>query len=145
MVGNACNGDEYCVDSNCVCRPPTVDDGMGGCLDPATNPDACGTAGTACGGGTPNCAGGTCVMNCPGGTADCNNSCVDLDTDPQNCGACGDNCDVEQVCVNGNCEDFRAGSGCTTCPCTACVGDFSNCCSYPGTTDTICVNGGDCP
>jgi hypothetical protein len=27
----------------------------------------------------------------------------------------------------------------------ACFGDFRSCCTYPGTSDTICVSGGGCP
>jgi hypothetical protein len=33
---------------------------------------------------------------------------------------------------------------CTTCPCTAC-GAANHCCTYPGTTESICVAGGACP
>jgi DNA-binding beta-propeller fold protein YncE len=39
--------------------------------------------------------------NCP--LATCEGQCVDLETDPANCGACGARCDDDQICVGGRC------------------------------------------
>jgi hypothetical protein len=40
---------------------------------------------------------------CPTGTACCNGICTDLDSDPNNCSACGNVCPAGTVCVNGSC------------------------------------------
>ncbi len=141
-VGNQCADDEYCVDGGCVCRPGLTDVG-GGCVDLMTDPSHCGAPGNDCGGDV--CADGTCVADCPGGTQQCGSACVDTRTDPLHCGGCGDACNVDEICADGGCDEFRPGLGCTMCPCdTSCRGDFSQCCDYPVTGDIICVDG-DCP
>jgi hypothetical protein len=40
---------------------------------------------------------------CAAGYAQCGNSCVDLSTDPENCGACGHSCAAGVACVAGVC------------------------------------------
>ena len=85
------------------------------------------------------CAGGVCVADC-GGLDRCGDACVDFDTDPLNCGGCGDNCSRDQICVAGNCRDFGPALGCTMCPCAACTGDTDQCCTHPTrATDLICA------
>src|SRR5271169_751759 len=47
---------------------------------------------------------------CQGGTVECNVTCVYLNSDPANCGACGNACQPRAVCVpidggaSGQCE-----------------------------------------
>lgn len=41
----------------------------------------------------------------------CFQTCVDFDTDPDNCGACGNVCNANQVCINGGCA-FDVGEQC---------------------------------
>ena len=48
---------------------------------------------------------------CPGGKTRCGGTCVDTQTDLQNCGACFKDCDDDEVCRNGDCVE-RA---CTVC------------------------------
>jgi hypothetical protein len=145
QVGHQCNDDEYCVSGACVCRPGLTNVG-GNCVDTNTDPNHCGPADATCGGGTPRCAGGVCVASCGGGFDNCNGACVDTDTDPLNCGGCGDNCNNDEICVNGNCHQFRPAVGCNTCPCAVtCVGDFQQCCTYPNTTKAVCVDANSCP
>ena len=84
---------------------------------------------------------GTCVTDC-GILAQCGGSCVDLQTDPLNCGGCGDTCKADQVCVDGNCEDYFIPT-CTQCPCNECVGDFDNCCFNDFVGHTVCAT--QCP
>ena len=145
-LGNDCGDTQYCVSGVCACRPGLVLSGTT-CVDPASNPAACGPMGTVCAGATPRCQAGVCVAMCTGGLTACGNSCINRRTDPLNCGGCvdtggGEVCNTDQVCSNGNCEDFRPATGCTMCPCTTCGG--RSCCSYPMTTSTICVDGA-CP
>lgn len=141
----SCNDRQYCVNSLCECRPGLVMDGNGSCIDPDSNPQACGSPPTMCGTGTPFCANGACVSGC-GGLDTCGNACVDTDTNPLHCGDCGNVCGNDEVCVQGNCEAFDAAVGCNACPCPSCGGGEA-CCTYPnGTGYLICVQGGNgCP
>lgn len=59
------------------------------------------------------CRNGECVV-CTGGETRCGNACVNLATDPDNCGKCGRVCPMGQ-CVHGACAcngDERCPSGC---------------------------------
>ena len=45
---------------------------------------------------------------CSGGRTSCGGSCVDLQSDPQNCGACGRSCSVRlSLCKQGSCDCFQ--------------------------------------
>jgi hypothetical protein len=45
---------------------------------------------------------------CSGGRTSCGGSCVDLLSDPQNCGACGKSCSVRlSLCKQGSCDCFQ--------------------------------------
>jgi hypothetical protein len=52
---------------------------------------------------TQTCASGVCT--CPSGQSLCSNSCVNLTSNPANCGSCGYSCFAEQVCSGGTCLD----------------------------------------
>ena len=43
------------------------------------------------------------ACTCPEGLTDCNQDCVDLNTDPNNCGECGNVCPDGYTCVDGVC------------------------------------------
>ncbi|HUB09402.1 MAG TPA: choice-of-anchor D domain-containing protein [Myxococcales bacterium] len=67
----------------------------GACVDLQTDPENCGSCGTAC--PTGQCSGGECLSSCGGAQ-------VDLDSDPDNCGACGTACgSCTQGCLSGAC------------------------------------------
>jgi hypothetical protein len=46
---------------------------------------------------------GLSSCSCPGGFTDCNGACVDLNTDANNCGTCGDVCGTGSTCNSGSC------------------------------------------
>lgn len=97
-------------------------DGDGGATDAALRPDVPAVvripdcAGNVCG---PDGCGGTCDdgdrcvddrctgEDCPEGTQDCTGVCSDVETDADNCGACGSACErrdgVVTVCIDRQC------------------------------------------
>ncbi len=94
---------------------PSGSGGVGGgeCLPPFDTPAACGDCDTECNGATPVCApagGGSfeCVPVCDPPLTNCSGTCVDLDTDPRNCGICGNVC-PSGVCVDGICQGATPG------------------------------------
>ncbi len=64
---------------------------------------------------------------CPSGTTACGGDCIDLASDPQNCGACAMVCATGQDCVKSSCTCVKGGS-CAGC----CEG---NTCLHAGTTE----------
>lgn len=59
----------------------------------------------------------TVIEGC-GGLAFCGNECVDVDSDPDNCGGCNAVCGPSQICSLGECIDSGTGGGSGAC-CTA--------------------------
>jgi hypothetical protein len=138
--GNQCNQGQYC-DGTCKCLPGlTLVNGQ--CVDTQSNPNACGQGQQQC---ADVCQNGACVAGCQNPLQECDGACVDLDRNPLHCGDCGNRCDADEVCSNGNCRNWEVGIGCNSCPCSSCGGDFGTCCTFPGdATLVICVDG-DCP
>lgn len=109
--GQACHL-AVCVGGACGCYSGQADCGSG-CVDLSNNYNHCGACGQTCAGGfNRQCANGVCgclVSTCNVGsacpTADpCVITCVDLQTDPLNCGACSHSCQGGFVgCSGGNC------------------------------------------
>ncbi len=71
---------------------------------------------------------------CPGGQTTCSGACVDEETDPNNCGACGTPCSgATPVCFNGSCAANRScapgGAGMTDCGASS-----ESCCTSPEVT-----------
>ena len=46
---------------------------------------------------------GGCPKHCGGGTLCCDDTCVSVLTDRNNCGACGNSCTEKETCVNAQC------------------------------------------
>ncbi|MCC6876707.1 MAG: hypothetical protein IT378_20560 [Sandaracinaceae bacterium] len=119
-TGNLCCGDG-CVD-------PLVDErNCGGCRT-SDNRNQCGDM-EECNGGQCRCGGTTgnpTEEACTGATPDCcgNSFCTNLATDPLNCGACGDPCDLANVNVHS-----CAGR---TCGIVSCDTTFFDCNTIPG-------------
>jgi len=93
---NVCDDDDLCttdtcVNGKCVFKPAVDCDDDDVCTD-----DACDPASGTCG-HTP--------VDCPGDQTCCppTTGCVDLQTDSQNCGQCGNRCGGNKECANGQC------------------------------------------
>ena len=80
-------------------------------------------------GGNNNC-GGQCLGNT---STCCNNTCVDITADPNNCGGCGNPCGAQSCCA-GNCVDTM---GSDTANCGGCGVTCSGTC-----TNGVCQTGG---
>jgi hypothetical protein len=113
--------------------PPPVDGTLG-------DPSACGSTRSRCS-DREICVGGACV--CRLGLTRAAGSCVDLTSDPRNCGAAGNDCG-DRSCVEGMCVD-RCPDFATRCD-GACVNwrsDPLNCgeCGARCARDEACVSG----
>jgi hypothetical protein len=94
VVGADCaDGTELC-DGRCVTA--------GTCTVPDAGPGGDGGGGDGDGGGGEDPDAGSPA--CDVGETLCNEVCVDLDEDPDNCGECGDECEPGQLCSEGMCE-----------------------------------------
>ena len=80
---------------------------------------------------------GTCT--CPAGFSACRGECRNLQTDPDNCGACGAVCTDIQACIAGDCTCPDGGELCGG-RCTSTGTDAANC----GTCGNRCATGGLC-
>lgn len=87
------------------------------CVPPYTTPAACGACGVECVEGyvcSPAADGGAdagvyaCAAMCPVPYKACSGTCIDVSSDPENCGACGHVCG-SGICVNDICEGSTTG------------------------------------
>ena len=87
------------------------------------------------------CSHGSCAVVCGGGSARCGNNCVDLRSDPNNCGGCGNKCAGGQVCNKSTCA-LTCQSGLTNCNggCVDLTSDDSNC----NACGNACADGTQC-
>lgn len=122
-----CGGCGTVCGASMVCGGGTCASGCGAlelcdmtCVDIETDVAHCGACGTMCGGpisgattGNPACTDSACEVSCAGSNTMCatadGDACVDLDSDPQACGACETACGVGERCDAGSCDgDLRA-------------------------------------
>ncbi|MCC6899843.1 MAG: hypothetical protein IT377_12760 [Polyangiaceae bacterium] len=75
--------------------------GSGGAGGAPAGGSSSGGGGAPSGGGTG--GGGATGAGCPGAQNLCGGACVDLASDPLNCGACGTSCNPLDKCVGGQC------------------------------------------
>jgi len=136
--GNACTSGEACCE--------------GSCITTQTDEANCGRCGNACGSGY-SCVAGRCIMTaepvnpiaCRLGQTLCGTTCVNLDTDENNCGECGNVCRSGYSCSNGRCASLACGEGQTLCG-TRCVNleiNEENCgeCGNACGSTRVCLNG----
>ncbi|MCB9556486.1 MAG: hypothetical protein H6707_10315 [Deltaproteobacteria bacterium] len=82
---------------------------------------------------------GCSSSNCDG--LYCNNQCVQVDSDPNNCGSCGQKCGPSQVCDQSKCTDSCSG-GLKQCD-RACV-DVTSSTAHCGGCNKPCATGQQC-
>jgi uncharacterized protein (TIGR03382 family) len=107
--GNGCEAGESCQSSTCM----MLSSDAGSTCTPDCTGRECG--GDTCGGSCGSCpdpmlcgSGGLCA--CPDGETRCGESCVDLRSDPDHCGACDRACGSGARCVGGSCEGGESGA-----------------------------------
>jgi hypothetical protein len=144
--GGVCNPGGACLAgrAHCTSRP---DDG---CETDLTSALHCGACGIRCGGATPYCGASGDHWACTGGCGGsmCGTSCVNLQTDPRNCGACGHACASGATCSGGGCSGTDCPSGTHLCG-TICAlnSSVSTCgtsctpCSAPAHATATCTDG----
>lgn len=162
--GVTCADNEVCTQGVCACGDAGVEcdidagdfccgEGIGAsCVNVRSNAANCGGCGLSCkvanatpGSTAESCSGGACVCRAAGGNFEqcaaaqscCDGvGCADLQTDAENCGACGVTCGVGESCVNAQCAcGATAAEGEPACEVT--VGQ--QCCGSPA----ACVQSSD--
>jgi hypothetical protein len=114
--GNICAPSEGCFSGACggnqlLCTDPAAQKQY--CSDPMYDSNNCGQCGHVCGVNMA-CNNGTCVPSSTDGGTQCGPqgrmcptavgiACVNIFTDPQNCGNCGDVCSSNTFCNNATC------------------------------------------
>src|SRR5215207_5165941 len=116
--GEICQGGECVASGGGGCKDGSLTYCAGVCVALTSDPANCGSCGFVCGEGT-TCQGSVCVaaagtggppttdgllQTCDAqGLTDCGGVCVNLQTDPANCGECGVVCAPETTCQVGSC------------------------------------------
>lgn len=158
-LGLPCAEGSMCANGVCACQPGLTLCG-GACVDMKGHAAACGAC-AACG---PNqrCVDGACTpagsSSCPTSrpdecpTSDGRKSCFNTKIDPMHCGGCATDkrCTADELCVDGACEKYSVGVGCTSCPCANCATILpgSRCCPAPAGSApgrVFCVDASACP
>ncbi len=139
--GNACDGDERCVDEQCQCPQASQTSCDGECVDLASSARHCGRCGLTCAEGQ-SCIDGRC--SCDNDSSFCAGVCVDTSTNYFNCGRCGNSCAEFSACVDGECTCTAGETACTD-GCADLMEDDNNCgaCGNACPVQTEC-NGGQC-
>jgi hypothetical protein len=148
--GTACPSGQVCSAGkcgvSCVTGQTLCDDGK--CHDLNLDEQNCGACSTSsvdksCAAGQV-CLGGACKLSCQAGLTECTGTCANLQSDNDNCGACGKVCGAGTVCSKGKCETTCA-TGLTDCSgsCANLQTDNANCgvCGKTCGAGTVCSLG----
>jgi hypothetical protein len=158
--GNVCvtpHANPLCEDGECnagSCEPNWENcDGMGanGCEANLLNdPQNCGACDNACS-QFESCQNGQCVIDCPDGTGDCDgdpgNGCETQLNTAENCGFCGDACDLANAaatCTAGACVIQSCDAGFDDCDgmdANGCEADLQNSAMTCGACNNACPDG----
>src|SRR5262249_49424187 len=85
----------------------------------------------------PDAGGGS--SGCPSGQTACGQTCFDLDSSAQHCGACGTSCGAGQSCTNGSCVCATGFTLCgSTCVATATDHDHCGSCTNMCGSTQVC-------
>jgi len=143
--GIVCGGESNsCENGTCVCLGGTVCDGA--CTDTQYDTYHCGACGSACDEmAGESCVSGSCVTYCDDGgmgyggyRCEADGPCLDIYSDPANCGGCGVACGDGEICEWGactNCQDretWRNDGTSTTIDLTPCPGLCADLTNDPG-------------
>jgi hypothetical protein len=172
QCGRACSlGNAASSCSSGSCQVSTCNAGFGNCdanaangceTNLTNNTSHCNACGAACPANFA-CQAGRCVCDansdCASGQNCCGGSCIDIRSDRNNCGACGNVCASGQTCCSGTCRnltnDFNncgscgrsCGSNSNRCTNSACrctddspCGAFFMCCANGCHTPLLCSN-----
>jgi RHS repeat-associated protein len=153
---NLCNQTYACLGGACVgsnpvtctasdpCAAGHCDPTTGTCSGPAmTDGTACTTTAQLVG----TCASASCQPTCTAGLTICGSSCANLQTDVNNCGACGSLCSAcSSSCAGGACTPACTASSCDDGnPCTVDACDSHGGCTHKPVSDgTACNDGNAC-
>ena len=95
-------------------------------------------AGSGSGGGGSD--GGPSALSCCLGAVECNGACAQLQTDANNCGACGKSCAASEECNAGACSPCPKSHTQCTDQCANLMGDPFNC----GACGNVCAGSQSC-
>lgn len=71
------------------------------------------------------------VQGCGPGEAVCGGDCVDVSSDPDNCGGCGESCSGQDSCYDGTCNGPAACNACAAGEPRECAAEFAACEANP--------------
>ncbi|HVW28012.1 MAG TPA: MXAN_6577-like cysteine-rich protein [Polyangiaceae bacterium] len=144
--GNACKTNEYCTGGVCTACGPGLSGCSGRCVDLTSDRNNCGQCANYCPypyNATSTCVASVCSSTCTTGYADCNESSSDgcevaLNTDRNNCGACGKACATNELCSQGVCAACAPGRTMCSNTCVDLGSDANNCgkCGMPCSAST---------
>ena len=77
---------------------------------------------------------------CPSGQAECGGGCIDITSDPANCGGCGVPCGPEQRCADRRCECLADLDACGA-SCVELSSDVSHCGACDNACSAVCAMG----